>query len=120
MCDSATPWTVAGQAPLPMEFPRQEYWSGLPFPFPGDLPSQESNLCLLHLLHWQADSLPSVSVAEGVGGVDGPCSLVSVLSSLFSRSVVSDSVRPRGLQHARLPCRSPFPGVRSNSCQLSR
>ena len=34
----ATPWTVAHQAPLPMGFPRQEYWSGLPFPFPGDLP----------------------------------------------------------------------------------
>ena len=31
------PWTVAGHAPLPMEFPRQEYWSGLPFPSPGDL-----------------------------------------------------------------------------------
>ena len=37
MSDSETPWTVAGQAPLPMEFPRQEYWSGLPFPSPGDL-----------------------------------------------------------------------------------
>ena len=34
----ATPWTVARQAPLSMEFPRQEYWSGLPFPSPGDLP----------------------------------------------------------------------------------
>ena len=34
----ATPWTVARQAPLPMEFSRQEYWSGLPFPLPGDLP----------------------------------------------------------------------------------
>ena len=34
----ATPWTVAGQAPLSMGFPRQEYWSGLPFPSPGDLP----------------------------------------------------------------------------------
>ena len=33
-----TPWTVAHQAPLSMEFSRQEYWSGLPFPFPGDLP----------------------------------------------------------------------------------
>ena len=31
------PWTVAHQAPLSMEFPRQEYWSGLPFPPPGDL-----------------------------------------------------------------------------------
>ena len=32
------PWTVAHQAPPSMEFPRQEYWSGLPFPSPGDLP----------------------------------------------------------------------------------
>ena len=32
-----TPWTVAHQAPLSMEFSRQEYWSGLPFPSPGDL-----------------------------------------------------------------------------------
>ena len=34
----ATPWTVAHQAPLSMGFSRQEYWSGLPFPTPGDLP----------------------------------------------------------------------------------
>ena len=33
-----TPWTIARQAPLSMEFPRQEYWSGLPFPTPRDLP----------------------------------------------------------------------------------
>ena len=33
-----TPWTVANQAPLSMEFPRQEYWSGIPFPSPWDLP----------------------------------------------------------------------------------
>ena len=33
------PWTVAHQAPLPMEFSRQEYWSGLPFPTPGYLPN---------------------------------------------------------------------------------
>ena len=38
MSDSATPWTVAYQAPLSMGFSRQEYWSGLPFPSPGDLP----------------------------------------------------------------------------------
>ena len=35
----ATPWTVALQAPLSMGFSRQEYWGGLPFPPPGDLPS---------------------------------------------------------------------------------
>ena len=34
----ATPWTVAHQAPLSMGFSREEYWSGLPFPTPGDLP----------------------------------------------------------------------------------
>ena len=37
----ATPWTVAYQASPSMGFSRQEYWSGLPFPFPGDLPDPE-------------------------------------------------------------------------------
>ena len=35
----ATPWTIAYQAPLSMGFSRQECWSGLPFPSPGDLPN---------------------------------------------------------------------------------
>ena len=35
----ATPWTIAHQPPLSMVFPKQEYWSGLPFPSPGDIPS---------------------------------------------------------------------------------
>ena len=40
MSDSfVSPWTIACQAPLSMGFPRQEYWSGLPFPSPGDLPN---------------------------------------------------------------------------------
>ena len=43
-----------------------------------------------------------------------PCSV------LFSRSVVSDSLRPHELQHARPPCPSPTPGVHSNPCPLSR
>ena len=54
----ATPWTVACWAPLSRGFSRQEYCSGLPFPSPGDLPNQGSNL---HLLHWQGDSLLSDS-----------------------------------------------------------
>ena len=41
MSDSVTPWTVALQAPLSMGFPRQEYWTGLPFSSPGDLPNPE-------------------------------------------------------------------------------
>ena len=40
----ATPWTVGHQAPLSMEFSRQEYWSGLPFPFPG--------IWTHNILHW--------------------------------------------------------------------
>ncbi|CAI9152781.1 unnamed protein product [Rangifer tarandus platyrhynchus] len=52
------PWTAAHQAPLSMGFSRQEYWSGLPCPIPGDFQTQGLNPCLLHLLHWQASSLP--------------------------------------------------------------
>ena len=52
----AAHWTVARQAPLFMEFPRQEYWSGLPFPSPGNLSKQRWKLCLLCLLHCQVDS----------------------------------------------------------------
>ena len=44
----------------------------------------------------------------------------SLWTLLFSRSVMSDSLWPHGLQHARLPCPSPSPGVYSNSCPLSR
>ena len=41
---SVTLWTVALQAPLSVGFPRQEYWSGLPFPSPGDVPDPGINL----------------------------------------------------------------------------
>ena len=51
-----TPWAVAYQAPLFMEFSRQEYWSGLPFPSPGDLPDPGIEPGSPTL---QADALPS-------------------------------------------------------------
>ena len=54
----ATPWTAAHQAPLSMGFSRQEYWRGLPFPSPGDLPDPGIELRSPKL---QADSLPSES-----------------------------------------------------------
>ena len=38
VCDSATPWAIARQSPLFVEFSGQQYWSGLPFPTPGDVP----------------------------------------------------------------------------------
>ena len=83
--NSVTPWMEDRQAPLSMGFSRQEYWSepkafsfqcmtefttkkkkkeywsGLPFPAPGDLPDQGLNPRLLHLLHPQVDSLPCVT-----------------------------------------------------------
>ena len=52
----ATPWTVACQIPLSMGFFRQEYWSGLPFPSPGDLPNPGMETGSPAL---QGDSLPS-------------------------------------------------------------
>ena len=52
---SRVSWTVALQIPLSMGFPMQEYWSGLPFPSPGDLPDPGVELASPAL---QADSLP--------------------------------------------------------------
>ena len=52
----ATLWTVARQAPLSMGFSRQEYWSGLPFPSPGDLPNPGIEP---GSPAWQADALSS-------------------------------------------------------------
>ena len=43
-----TPWIVDHQAPLSMKFSRQEYWSGYPFPSPGDLPNPGMDPGLLH------------------------------------------------------------------------
>ena len=57
----------ARQAPLSMEFPRQEYWSGLPFPIPGDLPDPGIEPRSLCLLHWQADSLPLCHLGSPYG-----------------------------------------------------
>ena len=51
-----TPWTISYQAPLSMEFFRQEYWSGLPFPSPGALPNTGIEPGSPAL---QADALPS-------------------------------------------------------------
>jgi len=50
-----TPWTVTSHPPLSMKFSRQEYWSGLPFPSPGDLSDSGINPTSPAL---QADSLP--------------------------------------------------------------
>ena len=94
-----TPWTVACQAPLYMEFSRQEYWSELPFPLPGDLPDPGIK--------------PSSPILPSGFFATAPPSGTSVQ---FSHSVVSGSWRPHALQDARLPCPSPALGACSNSC----
>ena len=50
--------TTACQAPQFMELSKQEYWSKLPFPIPGDMPEPRVKSESQHLLHWQADCLP--------------------------------------------------------------
>ena len=103
MSDSCNPVDYSPPGSSVHGFYRQEYWSGLPFPPPGDLPSPEIKPQLLCLLHWQVDSLPPYHLASPKRDVQ------------FSCSVVSDSLRPHESQHARPPCPSPTPGVHSNS-----
>ena len=100
-----TPWTVVCQAPLSMGFPRQEYWIGLPFPPPGDLPDPEIEPTSPVL----ADSLPW----------EAPSTLISSVQ-FSSVAQSSDSLRPHKLQHARPPCPSPNPRVYPNSCLSSQ
>ena len=92
----AAPWTIAHQAPLSLGFPRQEYWSGLPFPSPGIL-IQGSNLCLVH---WQAGSLP---LSHQAGPVQSVGQLL--LPPLFEWALgdLSKVTQPGSCQ-ARLEC----------------
>ena len=60
-----TPWAVAHQTPQSMGFSRQEYWSGLPFPSPGDLPNPGIEPRFPTL---QADSLPSEPPEKQITG----------------------------------------------------
>ena len=66
--------TVVGQAPLSVGFSRQENWSGLLSPPPGDLPNPGTEPASLSLLHWQVGSLPlappvSTHLTRYLGGV---------------------------------------------------
>ena len=83
----AAPWTVAYQAPPSMDFSRQEYWRGLPFLSPGDLPNPGIEP---RSLAFQADALPSESSGK-------PLKLILVPKWSESHSVMSDSLWPHGL-----------------------
>ena len=60
----ATPWTIALESPLSMGFPRQEYWSGLPFPPLGDLPNPGIEPTSSVSPALRADSLPPEPVGK--------------------------------------------------------
>ena len=113
----ATPWTICSPPGFSVHgFSRQEYWSGLHFLFQGIFPTQVLNpWFLLSLLHGQADSLP----LNYQGSWLNICIYIKYVSVQFSHLVVSNSLWPHGLQHARLPCPSPIHRVYSNSCPLN-
>ena len=98
----ATPWTIARQAPLSIGCSRQEYWSRLSFPSPGDIPDP--------------------GIESGSSRIAGRFFTIwAILVSVqFSRSVMSDSLQPRGVQQARLPCPTWTPRACSNSCLMSQ
>ena len=92
MSDSATPRTVAHQAPLSMGFFRQEYWSGLPFPSLKDLPDLGIKPRSFAL---QADSLPSELQGRSRFGTDA-------FEQIFSSMPIFPKFRHFRLQHLRL------------------
>ena len=96
------------------DFPGKNTGVGCHFFLQGIFLTQGSNPHLLCLLHWQAGSFTTGATWEAPWEVLKPSSL------LFSRSVVSNSLWPHGLQHARLPWPSPSPGACSDLCPLSR
>ena len=97
-----TPWTVAHQAPLSMGFSRPEYWSGLPFPSPGDLPNWGIEPRPPAL---QADFLPSELQGKPL---QKSCSIMS--SSLWPNGLYSS-----GIPQARILAWVTFPFSRGSS-----
>ena len=111
LCLFVTPRTIAYYTPPSMGFPRQEYWSGLPFPSSEDLPNPGIKLMSPSL---QADTL--LSEPPGKVLLEYQLELEYPFSSVqFSHLVMSDSLRPHESQHTRPPCPLPTPGVHSDS-----
>ena len=96
-----SPWTVACQARLFMGFPRQEFWSGLPFPSPGDRLHPGVNPCLLCLLR-QEDSLslpPGKPSCKDINQIGLGPTLMASLNYLLSPSTVTFGYTEIELQH---------------------
>ena len=96
---TAIPWTVARQAPRSSGFPRQEYWSGLPFPPPGHLP--DPGIAPVSLgSPALVDGFLTTSAASEAPGMG----LVFTSVWCVGHSVVSDSLQPHGLRPTRVLC----------------
>ena len=97
----ATAWTIAApsppQSPLSMGFPKQAYWSGLPFLSPGELIHPEIKLRLWRLLHWQADSLPMSNLGSSSSvAVASVCEVLGTELGTSKISAVSTVVTAQG------------------------
>ena len=111
-----TPWTVARKAPLSMRHsPGKNTGVGYHALLQEIFPTKGWNPGLLCFLHWQAGSLPLVPPGKPKFHF-----YLDFHFSQFSRSVISNSLQPYVLQHARPPCPLPTPRVYSKSCPLSR
>ena len=127
-----TPWSAVCQALLSMGFSKEEYWSGFPYLPPGSLPNlgiepRASPLQMDSLLSespgkpiYNGGNLFHKEPCRGILTFYAPFLCVPPRNSwdhlpgkllLFSSQVMSDSSKPHGLQHARLPCPSPPPRV---------
>ena len=108
-----TPWTVARQALLSVEFSRQEYWSGLPFPSPGDLPDPgiEPKSAAL-----EVDSLPS-ELPKKPPGLPGK--LDHMVNSIFTFKRKLHTVFHSTNLYSHSQCKKiPFLHILSDICYL--
>jgi len=116
---SVIPQTVAHQSPPSMGFSRQEHWSGLEYNFDAYF-IQWRHVTHLTYFHILSYCRHIVKYGLNLWGWHYRWERLSLISVQCSRSVMSDSLWPHGLQSTRPPCPSPTPGVYSNSCLSSR
>ena len=121
---SKSTWNSIGEVSYELRELQEPFWYlGITYP--------KNSLPLWTMLLWSHEPLRSTTSPFLSSLLHCPASLSTIFFSLsfnrlslcsvqFSRSVMSDSLRPHGLQHARLACPSPTPGAYSNACPLSQ
>ena len=97
MSDMTTPWTVAQQAPLSMEFSRQEYWSGLLFPIPGVLLDPRIEPHLLHLLNGRQIPYGCATWETHICTYVCVCACVCIYSYIYNYIIIVGMGGPQSL-----------------------